>query len=43
MARLFHQIIDEKEFQGRFRKIVFAIIDSASSNNFKPFLKEFSI
>jgi len=42
MARLFHQVLDEKEFEGRFKKIVFAIIDSPSSNNFKPFLKEFS-
>ena len=42
MARLFHQVLDEQEFQGRFKKIVFAIIDSPSSNNFKPFLKEFS-
>jgi len=42
MARLFHQVLDEQEFQGRFKKIVFAIIDSSSSNNFKPFLKEFS-
>ncbi|MBO7416546.1 MAG: TIGR02452 family protein [Bacteroidaceae bacterium] len=42
MARLFHQVLDEEEFQGRFSKIVFAIIDSPSSNNFKPFLKEFS-
>ena len=42
MARLFHQVIDEPEFQGRFRKIIFAIIDGPSSNNFKPFLKEFS-
>ena len=41
MARLFHQVLDEKEFCGRFGKIVFAIIDSPSSNNFKPFLKEF--
>ena len=41
MARLFHQVMDEQEFQGRFKKIVFAIIDSPSSNNFKPFLKEF--
>jgi len=40
MARLFHEVMDEQEFQGRFRKIVFAIIDSPSSNNFKPFLKE---
>ena len=41
MARLFHQVLDEKEFEGCFRKIVFAIIDSPSSNNFKPFQKEF--
>lgn len=43
MARLFHQVMDEPEFQGRFRKIVFAIIDGPSSNNFKPFKKEFEI
>ncbi len=42
MAHLFHQVLDEQEFRGLFRKIVFAIIDSASSNNYKPFLKEFS-
>ena len=42
MARLFHQVLDEEEFRGRFSRIVFAIIDSPSSNNFKPFLKEFS-
>ncbi|MBR5707122.1 MAG: TIGR02452 family protein [Bacteroidaceae bacterium] len=42
MARLFHEVMDEQEFQGRFRKIVFAIIDSPSSNNFKPFRKEFA-
>ena len=42
MARLFHEVLDEKEFEGRFSKIVFAIIDGPSSNNFKPFLKEFS-
>ena len=41
MARLFHEVLDEKEFEGRFSKIVFAIIDGPSSNNFKPFLKEF--
>ena len=41
MARLFHQVLDEQELQGRFKKIVFAIIDSPSSNNFKPFRKEF--
>ena len=42
MARLFHEVFNESEFQGRFRKIVFAIIDSPSSNNFKPFSKEFT-
>ena len=42
MARLFHEVLDEKEFEGRFSKIVFAIIDGPSSNNFKPFSKEFS-
>ena len=41
MARLFHQVLEEEEFQGRFKLIIFAIIDSASSNNFKPFQKEF--
>ena len=41
MARLFHEVLDEKEFKGRFSKIVFAIIDSPSSNNYRPFLKEF--
>lgn len=40
MARLFHEVLDEPEFDGRFRKIIFAIIDSPSSNNFKPFKKE---
>ena len=34
MARLFHQVLEEEEFQGRFKLIIFAIIDSASSNNF---------
>lgn len=42
MAGLFHQVLDESEFQGRFSKIVFAITDTPSSNNFKPFLAEFS-
>lgn len=42
MARLFHEVLDESEFQGRFKKIVFAIIDSPSSNNFQPFSKEFA-
>ena len=42
MARLFHEVMDEEEFQGRFKKIVFAIIDTPSSNNFQPFKKEFA-
>ena len=41
VARLFHEVLDEREFHGRFLKIVFAIIDSPSSNNFRPFQKEF--
>ena len=40
MAQLFHQVLDEQEFQGRFSRIVFAIIDTPNSSNFKPFLKE---
>ena len=42
MARLFHEVMDESEFQGRFKKIVFAIIDSPSSNNYLPFCREFA-
>ena len=42
MARLFHEVMYENEFQGYFKKIVFAIIDSPSSNNYKPFKKEFA-
>ena len=41
MARLFHAVLDEPEFDGRFSRIVFAIIDTPNSNNFKPFQKEF--
>lgn len=41
MAELFHQVIFEPEFQGRFRKIEFAVIDTPNSSNFKPFHKEF--
>ena len=42
MARLFHEVMDEEEFQSCLKKIVFAIIDSPSSNNFQPFQKEFA-
>ena len=40
MARLFREVMAETQFLGRFRKIVFAIIDGASSNNYMPFKKE---
>ena len=40
MARLFREVMAEIQFLGRFRKIVFAIIDGASSNNYIPFKKE---
>jgi len=42
MARLFHEVLSEQEFDSRFKKIVFAIIDSSSSNNYQPFRKEFA-
>ena len=41
MARLFHRVLDEPEFQGRFGRIAFAITDTPNSNNFKPFFQEF--
>ncbi|MCQ2084010.1 MAG: TIGR02452 family protein [Bacteroidaceae bacterium] len=41
MAQLFHQVLDEQEFQGRFSRIVFAILDTPNSSNFKPFRQEF--
>ncbi len=41
MASLFHRVIDEPEFEGRFGRIVFAILDTPGSCNFKPFRKEF--
>lgn len=49
VARLFHEILEEPEFKGRFRKIVFAIIEDHNSvthphnpqGNFKPFADEF--
>lgn len=41
-AILFHQVIMEPEFHNRFSRITFAITDSPSSNNFKPFQQEFS-
>lgn len=42
-ATLFHQVLEESEFRNRFRKLTFAILDTANSNNLAPFQKEFSI
>lgn len=42
-AALFHQVLKEDEFRNRFRKLTFAILDTANSNNLTPFQKEFSI
>ena len=48
MARLFRQVLEEEEFQRRFKKVVFAIIEDVYSGNyynpdgnFKPFFDEF--
>ncbi len=48
IASLFHEVLNEKEFKNKFRKIVFAIIEDHNSSkahnpegNFLPFLKEF--
>ena len=50
IAKLFHQIMDEKEFCNRFKKIVFAIIDRKNIDighskvgNFLPFQEEFTV
>ena len=49
MARLFREVMSEDTYSGRFRKIVFAIIDDGNSfrhmnshGNFAPFKKEFN-
>lgn len=42
-AALFQQVLKEDEFRNRFRKLTFAILDTANSNNLTPFQKEFSI
>lgn len=50
VARLFHEVIDEPEFEGRFRRIVFAIIEDHNSTlrphapegNYTPFAREFA-
>ncbi len=48
VARLFHEVMDEPEFAGKYRKIVFAILDDHNAHrshnregNYKPFAEEF--
>ena len=48
IAALFHEVLNEKEFKNKFRKIVFAIIEDHNSRkahnpegNLLPFQKEF--
>lgn len=50
IARLFHQVIDEPEFKGRFRLIDFAILDGYRTGlrhnpegNLLPFQREFGV
>ena len=50
IAALFHEIMNEKEFKNKFRKIVFAIIEDQNSRkahnpngNLIPFKQEFNI
>lgn len=49
IARLFHGVMEEKEFYGKYRLIVFAILDDHNAHhrhnpngNYLPFLNEFS-
>lgn len=49
VAQLFHEVMDEREFKNRYRKIVFAILDDHNAHrshnpegNFKPFAEEFA-
>lgn len=49
VARLFHEVLDEKEFKNKYRQITFAIIEDHNSRlshnregNLKPFQDEFS-
>lgn len=49
IARLFHEVLREKEFEGQFKEIVFAILDDynalrgASAGNYLPFKREFQV
>lgn len=48
VARLFHEVMNEREFRDQYRRIVFAILDDHNAHqkhnpegNFKPFADEF--
>ena len=44
IARLFHEVIDEKEFKDKYKLIAFAILEDHNSprgGNLQPFIKEF--
>ena len=45
IAKLFHQVMDEKEFCNKFKKIVFAIMErkNVDNGNLLPFLEEFAV
>ena len=45
IARLFHEVIEEKEFKDKYHKIAFAILDDSNApkgGNFRPFEEEFA-
>ena len=44
ITRLFHEVIDEKEFQNKYKLIAFAILEDHNSpkgGNLQPFIEEF--
>ena len=48
VARLFHEVMDEPEFKGKYRRVIFAILDDHNAHqehnpvgNFRPFAEEF--
>ena len=44
IARLFHEVIDEKEFMDKYKLIAFAILEDHNSprgGNLQPFIEEF--
>ena len=41
VSKLFYDILNEPEFKGNFKKVVFAILHKQSDNKFKPFYEWF--